>query len=171
MGKKKTFVIKKGDHYPKGLHFGLTFKNRVKFRACFDKSAIEYELNQVDIFDINKLFGFSTSWFHHVQSARLGWRCIDGENIELLTYSYHDGERKIEDTHIITTVKPDEWFTCEIIDLNYYYHYTVQKGMDFFNATNKKSPDYTPFQYLLYPYFGGNNPATKDIKIYFERLK
>ena len=169
----KTYHIKKGKHFAGGLHFGFTFKKSVKFRASFAESCL-YDLKTVDNYDINKLFGFSTTWFHHKQSARVGWRCLDGEHIQLLTYSYNDSKRAIEEADLLGEVVPNQWFTCEIIDLEDSYEYRFSYEFDtekrFITGRDKKQSDWFLFHYLLFPYFGGNCTAPQDMKIYLERL-
>jgi len=171
----KTFKIKKGKHYSQGINFGFTLKKHISFRCKFGKSCL-YQFNDVDKYDINKLYGFSTTIFHHKQSARVGWRCLDGENIQLLTYSYNDGVRDIDDEKILGTVKPDEEFLITIFDCESTYHYTFVKigelgEVDNFvvNQYDKKKKDWFIFHYFLYPYFGGNKTAPHDMEIYIKR--
>lgn len=169
----KTYTIKKGEHSASGFNFGLTFKNRIKFRACFTESCL-YDLKNKNNYDINKLYGFSTSYFHHKQSARVGWRCVDGENIELLTYSYNDSNRALEDSDLLGEVKPDQWFTCEIIDMedHYEYRFSLDGTEEKRTIINKdlKQKDWFLFHYILYPYFGGDERAPHDIQLYLKRL-
>jgi hypothetical protein len=166
----KEYVIKKGKHYPEGLHMGLTFKKSIKFKAKFDESCL-YDLHSVDNHDINKLFGFSTTWHHHKQSARIGWRCLDGKTIEVLTYTYNDSERDIESDVVLGVVKPNEVFTCEIIDYETNYQYSFHDSQyNYNNIQIEKQSDWFFFHYILYPYFGGNRNAPHDMKIYIEKL-
>lgn len=169
----KKYHIKKGKHSASGFNFGFTIKNRIKFRACFSQSCL-YDLQSNDNYDINKLFGFSTTWFHHKQSARVGWRCVDGNQIELLTYSYNDSKRALDESDLLGEVKPNQWFVCEIIDHEdcYEYRFSFENNEEkrLTIAKDKKQKDWFIFHYYLYPYFGGNRPAPHDIEIYLERL-
>jgi hypothetical protein len=165
----KKFLIKKGSHSSSGFHFGFTFKDRISFEAKFDESCL-YTIDDNDKYDVNKLFGFSTTIFHHKQSARLGWRCLDGSNIQLLTYSYNDSKRDLKDLDVICEVKPDQLFFAEIIDLEDKYEYRVFLDTDdFIIKHDKKKKDWMPFHYFLFPYFGGNKTAPHDMKIFIER--
>ena len=168
----KTYLIKKGNHYPSGFHFGITFKKTISFRCKFDDTCLYDALGDNDEYDINKLFGFSTTWFHHRQSGRVGWRCIDGENIELLTYSYNKGKRNIKESDILGTVKPGEMFYCAIQDTEDKYVYIFQKAFDenISIQTDPKQKDWFLFHYLLFPYFGGNKTAPHNMKIFLENL-
>jgi hypothetical protein len=165
-GLMKLFCIKKGKH-SSGFHFGLTFTKKIAFKAMFDKSCL-YNLKSIDNYDINKLFGFSTTHYHHRQSARVGWRCLDGENIQIVTYSYKDGLFHRE--QVLGTVKPGEEFLCSIEDVEDYYIYRFTKGNEDVVVKDEKMPDWFLFHYLLWPYFGGNNPAPHDMKLYLKRV-
>jgi hypothetical protein len=168
----KTYELKKGSHSASGLHIGITFKKKIEFRCKFDDSCLYGELGNGDEYDINKLFGFSTTWWHHKQSGRVGWRCIDGETIQILTYSYNKGKRDIKEHDILGVVKPGELFYCTIEDTEKEYVYTFKKGFDeeVVTKTDAKQKDWFFFHYLLFPYFGGNKPAPHNMKIHLEKL-
>lgn len=160
----KTYTIKKGEHRS-GLHFGFTFGNKVCFSAIFDESCI-YELEGNGKYDINKLFGMSTSYHHHKNSCRFGWRCVDGENIEILAYTYVNSARL--DSEVIGTVKPNESFYASIRVYNdkYVYNFNNEKLLEVDNTDGRK----WWFKYKLYPYFGGNKTAPNEMKIKMKKL-
>lgn len=169
----KKYKIKKGRHSTSGLHFGITFNKTVKYRCSFDRSCI-YKFDDVDKFDINKLCGFSTTMFHHKQSGRIGWRCLDNESIEILTYTYNDGVREGNETDVLGVVKPNQEFEVSITDNEEFYMYTFKdlsgnsKSTKFFD---RKQKDWFLFHYLLFPFFGGNKTAPHDMIINLKRLK
>lgn len=167
----KNFIIKRGRHKASGLNFGFTFKNEVKYRCSLDKSCL-YEFNDVDDYDINKLCGFSTTWHHHNQSARFGWRCVDNSQFEILSYSYIDGERKINETEVFGTVLPNEEFEISIKDSGTAYIYSFKKDNKKrpVNFIHKKKKKWFLFNYFLYPYFGGNKTAPHDMLIKIKRF-
>jgi hypothetical protein len=112
----EIFKIKKGKHksvfFRPKLHF---FKNEICKRVKFDKSA-QYQLNNVDQFDINKLFGISYG-FHHKNSARFGWRWSTRmEKIEILAYVYRDGKRVSEwdESIYICDIEPYNKYSMKI---------------------------------------------------------
>jgi hypothetical protein len=168
----KEYLIKKGKHYPSGFHLGLTFTKYIDFECMFSEDCL-YDMEGVDKFDINKLYGFTTTFYHHRQSARVGWRCIDGENIQIVTYSYNDGFREPHECDILGVVKPNEKFRCGIVDLETSYLYTFKMNDGTGETTffhDAKKPDWFFFHYLLFPYFGGNKTAPHDMVIYINKL-
>ncbi len=167
----KKFTIKKDHHYSKLFgflpHFGLTFKNKFSYKIKFDEGCL-YDFNTTDNYDINKLIGVSTSYFHHVQSARIGWRCIDGENIQILPYCYDNKKRINEfEDFVLGTVKPNELFECSIIieDNSFTLTFNHSKQIILPKTNNSWS-----LKYLLFPFFGGNNTAPKKMSIWIENI-
>lgn len=122
---------------------------------------------------INKLYGFSEG-FHHWNSARIGWRCIDNDNIELLAYCYVDGQRIIKP---MIKCKPESWVFCNIQNKNSKY---VLKALSPKNQSITISIDkpkkisiyslFKLFMYRLYPYFGGKVPAPQNMDLYIIKL-
>lgn len=170
----KKFTIKRNNHYSSfwrkliNFEFGFTFKKYMKFEAIFDESCL-YDFNDIaDEKDINKLYGFSTAYNHHEQSARIGWRCLDNENIEILTYCYDDKKRlKFE---LLGTVKPNEKFECKITvnETNFLFHFKKDNILKII-STSKKFPS-NKFKYKLYFYFGGNLKAPHDMFVKIKDL-
>lgn len=146
----------------------IVFSKRVYF-----SSSCLYRLNE-NYDQINKLFGFSEG-YHHWNSARIGWRCTDGANIELLAYCYVDGVR-ISKT--LLTCKPDTWVFCNIQNQDSKYIFKAFNSKDKLRTAvvekNSKWSFYSLFKlfiYNLYPYFGGKIPAPRDMGIYMISLK
>lgn len=166
----KKFRIKAGSHYSSSLlyHFGITFKDKIACRAKFDKSCL-YDLKNVNNYDINKLFGFSTTFFHHNQSARIGWRRHDDTSIEVVSYTYRDHNRVPET--LLGIVKPDQVFTSTIAETEKEYIYTFHSEDVFTRITDHKKSDKVLFKYMLFPYFGGDQTAPHDMLIYLDWIK
>ncbi len=141
-------------------------------RVMFSKSCT-YKLDE-NYDQVNKLFGFSEG-FHHWNSARFGWRCLDGENIEILAYCYVNGER------IITPMmkcKTDSWIFCNIQNKKDKYIFKTLdiRNNGFVTYVDKpiKKNIYSLFKvfiYKLFPYFGGKIAAPKDMRIFMVKLK
>ena len=164
------YKIKKGSHYKQGFKVSLTFKDQIRFQCLFDESCV-YDLKSNDNYDINKLYGFGTSFHHHMQSARVGWRCLDNKNIQLVSYTY-DGKswkNRLKE-QVLGTVRPGQAFTCTITIGDNLYRY------DFHSEDEKNSvydPIYRkcwPIRHILFPYFGGNMPAPHDMSLEVTRV-
>lgn len=167
-----VYRIKKGKHSSSGLHFGITFKKTVIYRCSFDESCL-YLFEDQDKYDVNKLCGFSTTWFHHIQSGRIGWRCIDGNLIEILTYSYNNKKRNLSDMDVLGEVLPNQEFEVTITDTEDFYKYTFEILGHKSTRTiflDKKEKDWFLFNYLLFPYFGGNKTAPHNMYINLKRI-
>lgn len=155
----KTFLIKKGNHRSSGPTFGLSFGSSFTKEFSFDSSCL-YKIDTEDRFDINKLFGVSTSSHHHTQSARVGWRCIDSATIELLTYCYDKGKR-LKEQHL-GTVKPNEKFIVSLKIKSDSFDFRFNND-DLIRHTITTKP--WLLKYFLFPYFGGNLTAPHNITI------
>ena len=168
----KKYTIKSGNHYAEGFNFGLTTKDTIAFNCEFEPSCL-YQLEGEDAYDINKLYGFSGSWNHHLESARVGWRCLDGQNIELLTYYYVNGVRGIGSEKVLGTVKPNERFFCSIAstDAAYVYTFINEDGMrTVISEAKNPDPSWLLVRYTLNFYFGGNRVAPQDMTVKIERV-
>lgn len=141
-------------------------------RVCFSDSCA-YKLTE-NYDQINKLYGFAEG-FHHWNSARIGWRCVDGVNIELMAYAYTNGKRISKP---MLKCKTGEWIFCCIQKKQGKYVFkalcptrdsiTVSIDMD------KKWSFYSLFKlftYKLYPYFGGKISAPNDMDISIVKLR
>jgi len=141
-------------------------------RVCFSKNCT-YKLTE-NFDQINKLYGFSEG-FHHWNSARIGWRCVNGVDIELLAYCYLNGKRTSKQLLIC---KADEWVFCSIQNKNskYVFRVIVNENQVITASVDKdkKFSIYSLFKlfiYRLYPYFGGKISAPHDMDIQLIKLK
>lgn len=141
-------------------------------RIMFSKDCA-YRLDE-NYDQVNKLYGFSEG-FHHWNSARFGWRCIDGENIEILAYCYVNGERIIKP---MMKCKTDSWIFCNLQNKEDKYIFKTldikNNGFVIYVDKSKKKSYYNLFKafiYKLFPYFGGKIVAPKDMKIFMVKLK
>lgn len=163
------YTIKKDHHSSKLFgflpHFGFTLKNQIKFSGKFDENCL-YDLHDNDNYDTNKLFGISTSYNHMIQSARIGWRCLDNKTIEILAY-VHD-EHKFLNPQILGTINPDELFECMITVNDLSFQFLFRKEYKTNVVTIAKKTKGWKFKYKLFPYFGGNESAPHDMTIYLK---
>ncbi len=164
-----VYKIPRGKHSAEGLHFGLTFKREIKFKASFAESCL-YHFGDTDDYDVNKLFGYSVVWYHHhKQSARFGWRCLNGVDIEILTYTYNEGER--QQPQLLHAIRPNQEFIGSIYDHPNYFLFEMDiSGIHVSKMIEKKKTS-IPLRYYLYPYFGGNKLCPYDMFINVEKIK
>lgn len=157
----ETFTIKKGDHY--SYHAHKVVGNTIKYDVLFEPSCA-YNLGNANQYDVNKLFGFNAcNSLHHENSARFGWVYLDGI-IEIYAYVYENGVRDIEQ---IATVNINEWNSFELINTGASYAFKVNNTLYIWD---KENPCVTKYNYMLYPYFGGDEVAPHDIHIQFKSL-
>ncbi len=163
--KYTNYHIKKCKHYSSGAAIALTTKNEITCEVFFDKNCL-YQIEGEDAADVNKLWGYSSAWHHQVQSARIGWRCLDGQNIELLTYCYKGGAINFEELQVIDIIRPMDVFTCTIVNARFEYIFKYRKG-DYYRVIKvSKESDCFPVHYMLGVYFGGNQTAPHKMDIY-----
>lgn len=158
-----TFKIRKNSHYSNGFFYKLfkliNTKKELKYSVIFDDSCI-YVDDTIDRLDVNKLFGFSNG-SHHNNSYRFGWNCID-DSIKIYAYTYVDGKRIIK--------------TLGTVEINKTYKFIITINHDILtykviSENNRKQevimliPNRKLFGYTLWPYFGGNKTAPKNIFI------
>jgi hypothetical protein len=136
--------------------------NWLKFRAII--TPCKYNILAQE--QINKLVGYNLSLFkhHHKNSLRIGWRiALDGEAIEILSYSYINGIRHTSHIKYIHISQNDIAY-CDIeMCTNKTQHIIIVDGI----WTEIPIPTGTAgrFGWVLQPYFGGHNVAPHDIEI------
>jgi hypothetical protein len=134
--------------------------DELKFSFKFDSSAVYTTKKTVTQHSINKLYGFSDCGSSHQQnSARFGWRWFN-KRLEIHAYCYSEAERCIT---LVGYAELNQEYDCSIKIREGNYEFR----MDGHNITvprvcqEKKKP-----RYYLYPYFGGEEAAPHDIKIW-----
>jgi len=183
MGK---FKVKKGKKFFWGPRWNFLMKNRGEFtvRAYFWGDCL-YRL-QKNYDQVNKLTGQSfnfipfydkksKSWKkgHHKNSVRFGWRCVDGEEIEIMAYAYVD---KVRRQKKMLSIKIDTCVHLNFKETNDYYTFkAIAENGDASVARFKKSSTKKGFLGLfihrLYPYFGGRIASPHKMTIDLEYLK
>lgn len=168
----KEYLIRKGWH--RVLHLPRFFflsKNRtltVSKTFNFNTSCMYYFDDDSD-FAKNKLFGINVGLTiePHTNSFRFGWNCeeLNGQ-IQIYKYEYINGERS---NSKICDVWLNRDYTYEIEKTDKRINYTVYD--DNLNAIATSETVFTmqiPFTmgYMCFPYFGGEEPAPHNMKIY-----
>jgi len=154
------YLIPKGAHYATQNAYVSTHLKELRFSAKFDSSCIYTTSKSSNTDDVNKLFGFSDcNTAHHLNSARFGWRWT-GQSLEILAYCYADGEREIKSMGSIQIGKDAE-MSIKVTSSTYIFKLgesvvTMKRHCDSEFAEG----------YQLYPYFGGDEVAPHDIRIW-----
>lgn len=159
----QKYTILSGEH-----HSTLTYESAelesLKFKALFDSSAIYQSTEAVNQAEINKLYGLSDcNSYHHTNSARFGWRWYENK-LEIWAYCFENG---VSSASFVDTVA-----------LNQFYQYSIRfaKNKYVFELNNKvvempRLCEEKALGYKLFPYFGGEEAAPKDISIWIEEVQ
>jgi hypothetical protein len=163
-----TFTILEGNHYSNRFCYKLVnffnFKRSLKYKVKFNSTGI-YSLPEEDQMDINKLFGFSVG-MHHTNSARFGWNC-SGYKINLYSYCYINGERM---STFLRSIDIDKEYQLELVDAKDKYIFTVIRNSSKLTYTIAKPEIKSSISYNLWPYFGGNCPAPRNVDIQLKKV-
>lgn len=156
------YRIGQGQHYAGGNVFRPVETAALHFVVRFDSTAVYRTAAAENQYDINKLYGFSdNNTDHHQFSARFGWRWSDGA-LRLFAYVYNNGQvsaRELGPVTIGTAV------ACSIGVSGDSYVFTWG---DRRQAMPRRSTTALAKGYLLYPYFGGDEPAPHAISIWIQ---
>ena len=167
----KVYSIHKGNHRS-GLYFKPHYNLReLTYDVMFTDSCI-YQLDKVNQFDINKLFGLSYG-YHHTNSVRFGWRSVGyaGNKIDIVAYCYVNGQRvkDIGRHTFLTMIQTNKLYTLKIETLPTKYTLSVS-DKDGLIAHKSISHSTLPnWGYHLFPYFGGDCVAPHDINIILQQ--
>lgn len=159
----ELFQIDGGDHSSTIAYRSFSGK-KLTFEALFDSTAIYTTADPANQADINKLYGFSDcSSHHHTNSARFGWRWYNSE-MQIFAYAYNEGERT---SKYLATVPLNE---------KRVYNILVEDDSYIFQLNGKevkinRSCSGEANGYKLYPYFGGDETAPKDIQVWLKEVE
>ncbi|MDB5206261.1 MAG: hypothetical protein JWR72_1336 [Flavisolibacter sp.] len=158
----KQFLIPQGAHYATENIFKPLEITELKFRVKFDSSAIYQTTDPENQYDINKLYGFADNGEqHHLYSARFGWRWSDGA-LRLFAYTYNNGVRDSKELGVVTIGKEVD---CSIKVGAEIYTFLVDGKIETMPRLSSTS---TAKGYQLYPYFGGDEVAPHEVKIWIK---
>ncbi len=139
--------------------------NGIQFKVIFDQSAVYTTQSPGNQGDINKLLGFSYCLKHHrTESARFGWRWFEDE-LQLLTYVYTDGDRTFEP---MGSVPFDQAINLRIDILPEAYRFSGD-GLTTIEMPRNSEDCEAGTNYWLWPYFGGDETPSHDIRVLIER--
>lgn len=150
---------------PEGSH-GETWRletlqaDYARFEIVFDESAQYTTVDPVNQHDINKLVGFSDcNSQHHVNSARFGWRWLDGQ-LEIHAYTYMDEVRMSEYIGTVT-LNESHQYRLSMTDDTYVFQLDDLPVVEM----PRSKPCDKGIYYMMWPYFGGDEVAPHDIEI------
>lgn len=158
------YTIGKGKQYCDKNGYQSVSTMEMKFLVKFDSSAVYQTVLPENQMDINKLYGFSDNGSdHHQYSARFGWRW-SGNALHLFAYVYNQGQVQSRELALGELGKE---ISCSIAVRPGSYLFTVNGVRDSLPrlALTPKAEGYQ-----LYPYFGGDESAPHDIRIWIRRL-
>jgi hypothetical protein len=159
----RKYTIAEGSHESDHPTDFPSLATDLNFKAKFDSSAIYTTTIPSNQDDTNKLLGYSDCGsFHDTNSARFGWRWVDGQ-LQIMAYWYVNGVRP----------EPIQVANVSINTINSYrIQFQSDKYIFTVNDTNKvevpKTCHYNGIRYKLYPYFGGDENAPHEIRIWIE---
>lgn len=159
------YLIPKGEHYANGNTYKPIDAAGMQFAVRFDSSCIYQTTDPQNQWDINKLYGFSDNGaLHQNYSARFGWRWSEGA-LRLFAYTYNNAVRESKE---IAAVPIGQDVHCGISILKGSYVFTVDEKSV---TMPRLSTTATAKGYQLYPYFGGDEAAPHDVRIWIREEK
>lgn len=154
--------IPQGQHSSDQSVFVQTVYDELKFTVKFDSTAVYKTTIPENQYDINKLYGFSDNNAQHQEfSARIGWRWSEGA-LRLFGYIYNNGIRSSGE---LTTIRIGDEHNCSIKITPGNYIFTIN-GVS--KTMPRSSTDSNAKGYKLFPYFGGDETAPHDIRIWIK---
>jgi hypothetical protein len=159
------YLIPKDQHYANGSNLVFLDKQQMRFKVLFDSSCIYSTLYPKNAKDINKLYGFSDCGSkHHESSARVGW-VWNGRAVELHAYCYANGVRS---SKLMGSIAPGEpaAITISVQPQQYIFEWKGSKTVMERSCSSDKIEGYQ-----LYPYFGGDELAPHDIRVFVKDIE
>lgn len=156
---QKLYIIKEGEH-ESNRDIKSFNSNMLSFQAQFDETAKYKTKSEANQADINKLMGFSDcNSHHHENSARFGWRWYNNQ-LEIHAYCYVNGDRISEFVGAVNLDQMND-YKIEIVENKYIFTINNTSRVEINKNPNCKSST----NYMLFPYFGGDEPAPHDINV------
>ena len=162
------YTIQEGAHECDQRSLKSVSGTSMNFTVKFDSTAIYPPVitDYNHAYDANKLYGFSEGLNNQYNSARIGWRWLNGQ-LELLAYVYVKGTLLRDpvsyDPPFIKKVAIGAEVNCSIAISGSSYIFTVD-GVVVKTPRGTAANKYQGYQ--QYPYFGGSLTAPHLITIY-----
>ena len=152
---------RQGRHRAHPYRLKIGFFDKLDFSVTFDEAA-KYEHGDHDQMDWNKLCGISFHLFtSHKNSAMVGWRYEPITGVFQLNAYYHvDGQ--VQYTNTLQRVEP-----CETVKGSISV-FSDRVAVEIGFATHLQKFDrLRKLRRRIWPWFGGNKPAPKDVTFDF----
>ena len=158
------YTILQGQQYSDKSSYAAVSTSEMAFKVKFDSSAIYQTVDPLNQKDLNKLYGFSdNNAAHHQFSARFTWRWLNNA-LHLFGYTYNNSVLDLKEVGTVVIGAEND---CSIKVAGEEYIFTlngVSVSMARASTTAKAEG------YQLYPFFGGDEMAPHDIKIWIKPL-
>ena len=157
-----AYTIRQGNHTADYNPYVPVHIDQLNFVVRFDSSAIYQTTDPTNQVEINKLFGFADNdAHHHKYSARFGWNWSHG-TLRPHAYVYNNGSVLTQE---IIGVTLGTEYNCSIIVHGNEYLFSVN-GVQV--TMPRESTTHAPDGYKLFTYFGGDETAPHDIRIFIK---
>jgi len=158
----KEYFIPQGSNYSRQNEYHAFRAGELSFSAIFDSSAIYQTVDPDNQADINKLYGVSDGNSHHQEnSARFGWNW-NGKELQVHAYCYAGGVRE---NKLIATATIGQSHSYSIRAEGSQYVFQFDNKIEYMH---REVSDSVLNGYSLYPYFGGDETAPHDIRVYLK---
>lgn len=157
-GKFTEYIIERNNHYCNGDHIQYLSTSNLYQEFMLDSSCLYDKSYQTSW---NKLTGFVSDLSSPKNnSVRVGWR-PDGNGMFELSAYYHVNKKLT--INKLYTISPNTigWVECKWSEG--YYIVNICGIIDSCKQDNKPQ-----IVFMNYPYFGGDNPAPKIMKVYLK---
>lgn len=160
----ENFRIPQGQHYNSLRNIGLFPNDSLAFEVVFDSTAIYQTQNPSNQADWNKLMGFSDcGTHHHTNSVRVVWRYLPASGgFQLGEYYYINGTRSFS---TLGNYQLNDTIPVQVYVSNGYYQMVVGPNV----GQEQRACHSSIGRYMLFPYFGGDEPAPQDINIFIHQ--
>lgn len=157
------YLIKKGDHDATPRGYYPVSGNELRFSVVFDSTAIYNTYEDYNQEDINKLYGFAdNNRPHNDYSARFGWRWYN-QKLTLFAYVHNAGNFMFKPVGDITIGSINR---CAIKLAGNQYIFSINDSVQ--TVIPRMATTATIRGYRLYPYFGGDEKAPHNIRVWIK---
>ena len=164
LAQAKEYYISKGSSFSEETlgNTGVFIGKKVEFFAAFNETNI-YTLPGDEQADVNKLFGVSDCGNHHyTTSARFGWRWYNNR-LEIIAVTHKDRTWHLSDVLGVAELGKVYHFEVEISKDQKHYVYRFNHGAPV--LMDRGCDSSSMVGYILPPFFGGSEPAPRDMHL------